>query len=38
MLVTKQWTVAIDVHSMEKNTMEVNGYQHKFGYTYVILC
>ncbi len=27
MLVTKQLPVAIDFHSMEKNTMEVNGYQ-----------
>ncbi len=27
MLVTKQSTVAIDFHSNEKNTMEVNGYQ-----------
>ncbi len=28
MLVAKQLTVAIDFHSMEKSTVEVNGY-HK---------
>ncbi len=32
MLVTKQLTVAIDFHSMEKNTMEVNGCRQLFGY------
>ncbi len=26
MLLTKQLTVAIDFQSMEKNTMELNGY------------
>ncbi len=25
----KQWEVAIDFHSMEKNTMEVIGYQQQ---------
>ncbi len=30
--VTKQVMVAIDFHSMGKNTMEVNGYQQMFGY------
>ncbi len=42
MLVTKQLTVAIDFHYMEKNTMEVNGYRQLFGYLhslkYFILC
>ncbi len=28
MLVTKQLTLAIDFHRMEKSTFEVNGYQH----------
>ncbi len=32
MLVTKQLLVAIDFHSMEKNTIEVSGYQQLFGY------
>ncbi len=32
MLVNTQFTVAIDFHSMEKNTMEVNGYRKLFGY------
>ncbi len=37
MLVTKQLTVATDVHSMEENTIEVNGcqqftYQHSSEY------
>ncbi len=27
MWVAKQFLVAIDFHSMEENTMEVNGYQ-----------
>ncbi len=31
MLVTKQLLVAIDFHSMEKTTMEVNGYRQLFG-------
>ncbi len=31
MLVTKQLTVAIDFHSMENNTMEVNGYRQLIG-------
>ncbi len=31
MLVTKQLPVAIDFYSLEKNTMEVNGYQQLFG-------
>ncbi len=32
MLETKEFPVAIDLHSMGKNTMEVNGYQQLFGY------
>ncbi len=32
MLETKELPVAIHLHSMEKNTMEVNGYQQLFGY------
>ncbi len=32
MLVTEQLTVAIDVHGMEKNSMEVNGCRQLFGY------
>ncbi len=32
MLETKKLTVAIDFHSIEKNTMEVNGYRQLFGY------
>ncbi len=31
-MVTKQLTVAIDFHSMEKYNMEVNGYRQLFGY------
>ncbi len=31
MLVTKQLMVAIDFYSMEKNTMEVNGYRQLEG-------
>ncbi len=30
MLVTKQLTVAIDFHSKEKNTTEVNGFRELF--------
>ncbi len=32
MLITEQLTVAIDIHSMEENTMEVKGYCQMFGY------
>ncbi len=32
MLATKQLTVAIDFHSEERNTMEVNGYRQLSGY------
>ncbi len=32
MLVTNQLTEAIDFNSIEKNTMEVNGYRQLFGY------
>ncbi len=32
MLETKQLPLAIHLHSMETNTMEVNGYQQLFGY------
>ncbi len=32
MLVTKQLTVALDFHCIEKNTMEDNGYRQLFGY------
>ncbi len=32
MLVTKQFMIPIDFHSMEENTMEVNGYRQLFGY------
>ncbi len=32
MLVTKLLPVAIDFHSMEKNTAEINGYRQLFGY------
>ncbi len=42
MLVTKELTVAIDFYSIEKNTMEVNGYRQMFGYQhsskYLLLC
>ncbi len=42
MLVAQQLTVPIDFHSMEKNIMEVNGYQQMFGYQhspkYLLLC
>ncbi len=31
MLVSKQLTVAIDFHSIEKNDMEVSGYQQLVG-------
>ncbi len=41
-MVTKQLTVSIDFHSMEKNTMEVNGNHKLLDYPhsskYVILC
>ncbi len=40
--VIKQLTVTIDFHSMEKNTMQVNGYQQLFGFQhplkYLHLC
>ncbi len=32
-IVTKQLTVAIDFHSMIRNTMEDNGYRQLFGHT-----
>ncbi len=35
MLVTKQLTVAIDFHSMEENSMEVNGY-HQYLVTNIL--
>ncbi len=38
MLVTKQLTVAIDFHSMGKNTMEVSGYRQLFGYQHSSKC
>ncbi len=34
MLETEQLTVAIDFHSMEINTIEVNGYRQLFGNQY----
>ncbi len=42
MLVAKELTVAIDFCSMEKTTMEANGYYQMFGYQhyskYLLLC
>ncbi len=42
MLETKHLTVAIDFHSIEKNTMEINGYHQLFGFQhsskYLLLC
>jgi len=42
MFLIKQLSVAIDFHSMEKNTMEINGYRQLFVYQhsskYLFLC
>ncbi len=41
MLIIKQLRVATDVHSIEKNTTEVNGDHQQFGYRHsskYILC